>query len=78
MVIGAIEIDGAHRPAWGCRASRSHGNAPSPGKSPGFCCVLAAAHSRLPEGPGSSQPRDTALGWPLEASNFLTKFVQGP
>lgn len=44
MVIGAIEIDGVHRPARGCEpASRSHGNAPSAEESLGFCCVLAAA-----------------------------------
>lgn len=50
MVIGAIEIDGAHRPVQ--LPSCSHGNAPGARESPGFCCVLAAARGRTPEGPG--------------------------
>lgn len=72
MVIGAIEIDGAHQQPAGCRAAE-----PFPWKRmrAGESRVLRGSGCSLPSGPPKGPtPRAgerASTGWPLEASDFL-------
>lgn len=68
MVIGAIEIDGAHRPAQGCRAVPMEMHKYWGGRGSAVFWLLRRAGA--PKGP-TPRPRErAAMGWPLEVLTF--------